>query len=81
VPALAAARRGGWRHIESVLYEKRGIVFEEGERVVTGLALPDAEKKPRGEVGVLHVRRSRCGGRLRAGSYVLPVGVAVICEG
>jgi hypothetical protein len=31
--------------------------------------------KPRGNVGVLHVRCSRCGGRLRAGSYVLPVGV------
>jgi hypothetical protein len=30
-------RAGGWRTIESLLYEKHGVVFAEGERVVTAL--------------------------------------------
>jgi hypothetical protein len=73
-------RAGGWRHIASVLDEKRGVVFDEGERIVAALQVPDSGREPRSDAGVLHVRCSRCGGRLRMGSYVLPVGVSVLCE-
>ena len=73
-------RAGGWRYLPSVFYEKRGTVFAEGERVVAALPVPDTELEPRSDAGILHVRCSRCRGRLRMGSYVLPVGVAVLCE-
>jgi Pyruvate ferredoxin/flavodoxin oxidoreductase len=33
--AAPGALAGGWRHIASVFYEKRGTVFAEDERVVT----------------------------------------------
>ena len=79
VPGMRS-RRGGWRHIESVFYEKRGTVFADGERVVAALPVPDLEHEPRSDAGILHVRCSRCGGPLRMGSYVLPVGVDVWCE-
>ena len=75
-----ARRKGGWRHIESLMYEKRGAVFAEGERVVTALPVPDTERAPRTNEGILHVRCSRCQGPLRMGSYLLPVGVDVLCE-
>ena len=78
-PAYRAKRAGGWRHIAAVLHERRGTVLEDGERVVAGLTLPDHERDHQ-ERGVLHVRCSRCQRRLRAGSYVLPVGVSVLCE-
>ncbi len=40
-------QKGGWKHINSVLYEKRGIVLAEGERVVAGLTIPDTARRTR----------------------------------
>jgi hypothetical protein len=54
-------------------------VLEPGERVVAGLTIRDTDKR-RESVGILHVRCAGCGGRLRAGSYLLPEGVTVLCE-
>ncbi len=80
VPGTPSARRGGWKHISSVLYDARGTVLADGERISAAITLPDTGEKQRGKVGILHVRCSGCGGRLRAGSYVLPEGVSVLCE-
>jgi hypothetical protein len=47
VPGIARPRRGA-RHIEALLYEKHGIVFEDGERVVSALPVPgDVFAKPK----------------------------------
>lgn len=74
------ARRAPEDELVATAYEARGMVFAEGERVVAALLVPDLERKPRSDAGIFHVRCSRCGGRLRMGSYVLPIGVDVWCE-
>jgi hypothetical protein len=47
--ARGARIKGGWRRIESLLYEKHGVEFAEGERVVTALPVSGRhlERSPR----------------------------------
>jgi hypothetical protein len=37
---VPARTKGGWRHIESLLHEKNGVEFAEGERVVATIGVP-----------------------------------------
>lgn len=43
VPGMT--RCGGWRHVETLLHDKHGVVFGEGERVVFALPIPDDIRK------------------------------------
>jgi hypothetical protein len=52
-PATAPPRRrvkGGWRTIQSLLHDRYGVEFEEGERVVVALGVK-AEHLDRGNNG------------------------------
>lgn len=55
VPATPSRRRGGWKHISSVLYDAHGITLAEGERVTAALQVPGdafSREQPQVEVEV-----------------------------